>query len=68
LKQLKGSTIPVSLTAVRWLKSHWTLISEGKSEDEALVFGQSVVPQMSANDFKSTLDVSLHHHQYTFIS
>ena len=58
--------LPVSLTTVRWLKSHWTLLSEGKSEireDEALSFGQSVMPQMLASVLKNKLDVSLQHHE-----
>ena len=49
---------------LRWINSHWTLLSGGKleiREDEALSFGQSVVPQMPARSLKNKLDVSLHH-------
>ena len=54
----------ISLTLVRWLKSHWTLLSEGESEIKegtALSFGQSVIPQMPATALKGYVDVSLHY-------
>ena len=56
--------LPVSLALIlfiRWLKSHWVLLSEGESEikeDTALLFGHSVLPQMSANTLQNFVDVS----------
>ena len=49
---------------IRWLKSHWILLSEGESEIKesiALSFGRSIVPQISTSVLKHHVDVSLCH-------
>ena len=60
MKQSVGLLL-VSLTFVRWLKSHWTILSEGKSEikeDAALLFGQSIMAHKHTDLLKSHIKVS----------
>ena len=61
MKQSVGLLL-VSLTLViRWLKSHWTILSEGKpeiKEDAALLFGQSIMAHKHTDLLKSHINVS----------
>jgi len=56
-----------TLINIRWLKSHWILLSEGESEIKesiALSFGRSVALQMPTGVIKDYIDVSLHDASY----